>query len=137
MAHSAAHPGRLIILQPARRGPSYQLQTFKGPALRVSSRLMYRSRSEVQTTSSVLHSKKGVSDMSDVTSKDIQSLRLDVNSLRADVAERVRSTAERGWSGAKVSAQTVVEEIEEHALIATLLALLAGIFIGLLIGSRR
>ena len=75
--------------------------------------------------------------MRDVTSQDIQSLRADVNSLRADITERVRATAERGWSGAKDSAQTVVEEIEDHALIATLLALLAGIFIGLLIGSRR
>ena len=91
----------------------------------------------MQMSSSVIHSKKGVSNMRDVTSQDIQSLHADVNSLRADIAERVRATAERGWSGAKDSAQTVVEEIEGHALIATLLALLAGIFIGLLIGSRR
>jgi hypothetical protein len=79
---------------------------------------------------------KKVSYMSDVTSKDIQSLRADVNSLR-DLAERVRSTAERGWSGARDSAQTVVDEIEEHALIATLLAFLAGILMGLLLGMRR
>ena len=75
--------------------------------------------------------------MSDDARKDIQSLRADVNSLRADIADKVRSTAERGWSGAKDGAQTVVEEIEEHALIATIVALLAGIFVGLVIGSRR
>jgi ElaB/YqjD/DUF883 family membrane-anchored ribosome-binding protein len=75
--------------------------------------------------------------MNDVTNKDIQSLRADINSLRADITERVRSTAERGWSGARDGAQTVVEEIEEHAFIATIVALLAGIFIGLVIGSRR
>jgi hypothetical protein len=61
------------------------------------------------------------------------------------VFRHIAGALERDWSliarsnqlpsGAKDGAQTVVEEIEEHALIATLLALLTGIFIGMLMAA--
>ena len=75
--------------------------------------------------------------MTDEASENIKSLRDDVRSLRADIAETVRTTAHRGWRSAKGGAQTVVDEIEEHALIASLFALFVGIALGLLIGTRR
>ena len=49
--------------------------------------------------------------MSYVTSEDIRSLRADLNSLRDDIGDRVRTAADKGWSGAMDSAQSIVDEI--------------------------
>jgi ElaB/YqjD/DUF883 family membrane-anchored ribosome-binding protein len=75
--------------------------------------------------------------MSEVTPEEIRSIRDDVSRLRAEIADRFLYSAERGWTGAKDTAQTVLNEIEERPLIATLLGLLVGLFIGLMLGSRR
>ena len=75
--------------------------------------------------------------MSYVTSEDIRSLRADLNSLGDDIGDRVRTAADKGWSGAMDSAQSIVDEIEEHPRIATLLALMGGIMIGMVIGTTR
>jgi ElaB/YqjD/DUF883 family membrane-anchored ribosome-binding protein len=75
--------------------------------------------------------------MSEVSPEEIRSLRNDVNSLRAEIAERLGDAADRGWTGAKDTAQTVMDEIEERPFVATFLGLILGLLIGLMLGSRR
>ena len=93
--------------------------------------------------------------MSEATNDDIQSLRAELKNLRddftkigdilkesartrgAEAADRLRAHAERGWSEAKNTAQTVLEELEERPLGAAMVVFAAGMLFGLLIGGRR
>ncbi len=93
--------------------------------------------------------------MSEATSDDIQSLRAELGNLRddfakigdilkesartrgAEAADRLRASAERGWSEAKSTAQTVLEEMEERPLGTALAVFVAGMLFGLLLGGRR
>ena len=86
---------------------------------------------------------------------DVQALRAELKNLRADfskvtellkdtarnrgaeAADRLRATAERGWSEAKGTAQTVLEEMEERPLATVAGVFVAGVLFGLLLGSRR
>ncbi|HEX3484584.1 MAG TPA: hypothetical protein VHT51_05960 [Micropepsaceae bacterium] len=86
---------------------------------------------------------------------DIQALRAELKNLRADfskigeilkdtarnrgaeAADKFRATAERGWSEAKSTAQTVIEEMEERPLGTAAAVFVAGILFGLLLGGRR
>jgi ElaB/YqjD/DUF883 family membrane-anchored ribosome-binding protein len=89
------------------------------------------------------------------TDDDIQALRAEFKNLRADfskltellkdtafnrgseAADRLRATAERGWSEAKSTAQTVIEEMEERPLATVAGVFVAGVLFGLLLGGRR
>ena len=55
----------------------------------------------------------------------------------AEAADRLRATAERGWSEAKSTAQTVMEEMEERPLATVAAVFVAGMLFGLLVGGRR
>jgi hypothetical protein len=86
---------------------------------------------------------------------DIQSLRSELKKLRddfakigdilkdvarnrgAEAADRLRSTAERGWSEARSTAQNVLEEMEERPLGTAMVVFVAGMLFGLMLGGRR
>ena len=86
---------------------------------------------------------------------DIQSLRAEFRKLRddfakigdilkdvarnrgAEAADRIRTTAERGWSEARSTAQNVLEEMEERPVGTAMVVFAAGMLFGLLLGSRR
>jgi len=99
---------------------------------------------------------KGTEDtMNAGTDADIQALRAELKNLRADfakiteilkdtarhrgaeAADKIRETAERGWSDAKGTAQTVIEEMEERPLGTAMVVFVAGMLFGLLVGGRR
>ena len=46
-------------------------------------------------------------------------------------------TAERGWSEAKSTAQTVIEEMEDRPLGTAMIVFVAGMLFGVLVGGRR
>ncbi len=81
------------------------------------------------------------------TDSDVQALRAELKNLRADFvkiteilkdsADKLRATAERGWSEAKSTAQTVIEEMEERPLGTAMIVFVAGMLFGVLVGGRR
>jgi len=89
------------------------------------------------------------------TEGDIQALRAELKNLRADfskvtellkdsarnrgaeAADKLRASAERGWSEAKSTAQTVLEEMEERPLGTAAAVFVAGVLFGVLLGGRR
>jgi hypothetical protein len=93
--------------------------------------------------------------MSANTDADMDALRAELKNLRADfaritdilkesaktrgadAAERIRQTAERGWTEAKSTAQTVLEEMEERPLGTAMVVFIGGMLFGLLLGGRR
>ena len=107
-----------------------------------------------------------MSEASSSSDDDIQSLRAELKNLRddftkigdilkdvarnrgAEAADRIRSTAERGWSEAKSTAergwseakstaQNVLEEMEERPLGTAMVVFVAGMLFGLMLGGRR
>jgi len=92
--------------------------------------------------------------MSEATEADIQALLAELKVLRADfnriadilkdtarhgsaeAAERVRETAERGWSEAKSRAEGLIEEMEERPVQSALVIFGVGVLLGLLVGRR-
>src|SRR5690348_6200347 len=93
--------------------------------------------------------------MTGSTDADLQSLRAEFKKLRddfakigdilkdvarnrgAEAADRIRSTAERGWSEARSTAQNVIEEMEERPLGTAMVLFVAGMLFGLMLGGRR
>jgi hypothetical protein len=93
--------------------------------------------------------------MSASTDTDVEALRAELKNLRADfsriteilkdsaksrgaeAADRIRQTAERGWTEAKSTAQTVLEEMEERPLGTAMVVFIGGMLFGLLLGGRR
>jgi ElaB/YqjD/DUF883 family membrane-anchored ribosome-binding protein len=93
--------------------------------------------------------------MSEATDSDVQALRTELRNLRADfskiseilkdtarhrgaeAADKIRETAERGWSEAKSTAQTVIDEMEDRPLGTAMIVFVAGMLFGLLVGGRR
>ena len=93
--------------------------------------------------------------MSETTDSDMQSLLAELRNLRsdfakvgdilketarhrsADAAEKTRETAERGWSEAKSTAKTVIEEMEERPVGTAMVVFVAGMLFGILLGGRR
>jgi hypothetical protein len=93
--------------------------------------------------------------MSAGTDTDVEALRAELKNLRADfaritdilkesaksrgaeAADRIRQTAERGWTEAKSTAQTVLEEMEERPLGTAMVVFIGGMLFGLLLGGRR
>jgi len=55
----------------------------------------------------------------------------------ADAAGRLRETAERGWSDAKTTAQSVLEEMEDRPLGTAMVVFVAGMLFGLMVGGGR
>src|SRR5437868_13831141 len=55
----------------------------------------------------------------------------------AEAAGRIRETAERGWSEAKTTAQTVLEELEERPIGTAMVVFVAGMLFGLMVGGGR
>jgi len=96
-----------------------------------------------------------MNDASNGSDADLQSLRAEFKNLRddfakigdilkdvarnrgAEAADRIRSTAEKGWSEARSTAQNVLEEMEERPLGTAMIVFAAGMLFGLLLGSRR
>jgi ElaB/YqjD/DUF883 family membrane-anchored ribosome-binding protein len=96
-----------------------------------------------------------MSEASSSSDDDIQSLRAELKNLRddftkigdilkdvarnrgAEAADRIRSTAERGWTEAKSTAQNVLEEMEERPLGTAMIVFVAGMVFGLMLGGRR
>jgi ElaB/YqjD/DUF883 family membrane-anchored ribosome-binding protein len=93
--------------------------------------------------------------MSADTDSDIQALRAELKNLRADftkigeilkdtaknrsadAADKLRASAERGWSEAKSTAQTVIEEMEDRPLGTAMVVFVAGMLLGLLVAGRK
>ena len=93
--------------------------------------------------------------MSAANDSDVDALRAELKNLRADfsriteilkdsaktrgaeAADRIRQTAERGWTEAKSTAQTVLEEMEERQLGTAMVVFIGGMLFGLLLGGRR
>jgi ElaB/YqjD/DUF883 family membrane-anchored ribosome-binding protein len=96
-----------------------------------------------------------MSEASSSNDDDIQSLRAELKNLRddfakigdilkdvarsrgAEAADRLRSTAERGWDEARSRAQSVLEEMEERPLGTAMVVFVAGMLFGLMLGGRR
>jgi len=96
-----------------------------------------------------------MSEASNSSDDDIQSLRAELKKLRddfanigdilkdvarnrgADAADKIRSTAERGWNEARSTAQNVLEEMEERPLGTAMVVFVAGMLFGLMLGGRR
>ena len=92
--------------------------------------------------------------MSQATEADIQALLAELKVLRADfnkitdilrdtarhggaeAAERIRETAERGWSEARTRAEGLMEELEERPVQSALVIFGVGVLLGLLVGRR-
>ncbi len=92
--------------------------------------------------------------MSQATEADIQALLAELKVLRADfakiteiikdtarhsgaeAAERLRESAERGWSEARTRAEGLIEEMEERPVQSALVVFGVGILLGLLVGRR-
>jgi ElaB/YqjD/DUF883 family membrane-anchored ribosome-binding protein len=55
----------------------------------------------------------------------------------AEAAGRIRETAERGWSDAKTTAQSVLEELEDRPLGTAMIVFVAGMLFGLMVGGGR
>lgn len=55
----------------------------------------------------------------------------------AEAAGRIRETAERGWSEAKNTAQSVLEELEDRPVGTAVIVFFAGMLFGLMMGGRR
>jgi ElaB/YqjD/DUF883 family membrane-anchored ribosome-binding protein len=55
----------------------------------------------------------------------------------AEAAGRIRETAERGWSDAKTTAQSVLEELEERPIGTAMIVFVAGMLFGLMVGGGR
>ncbi len=86
---------------------------------------------------------------------DVETLRAELKKLRedfakvgetlkdvarnrgAEAADRIRSTAERGWTEARSTAQNVLEEMEERPLATGMAVFVAGMLVGLMLGGRR
>jgi ElaB/YqjD/DUF883 family membrane-anchored ribosome-binding protein len=92
--------------------------------------------------------------MTQATEADIQALLAELKVLRADfnkiteiikdtarhgseeAAERLRETAERGWSEARTRAEGLMEEMEERPVQSALVVFGVGVLLGLLVGRR-
>lgn len=92
--------------------------------------------------------------MSDATEANIQALQAELKVLRADfariadllkdtarhgsaeAADRIRQTAERGWSGAKDTAESLMKEMEERPIGSALTIFGIGVLLGMLLGRR-
>jgi ElaB/YqjD/DUF883 family membrane-anchored ribosome-binding protein len=93
--------------------------------------------------------------MSEATDSDIQALRTELKNLRADftkigeilkdtaknrgadAADKLRASAERGWTEAKSTAQTMIEEMEDRPLGTAMVVFVAGMLLGLLVAGRK
>jgi len=92
--------------------------------------------------------------MSDGTEANIQALQAELKVLRADfariaellkdtarhgsadAADRIRETAERGWSEAQKTAQTLIKEMEERPVGSALTIFGIGVLLGMLLARR-
>ena len=89
------------------------------------------------------------------SSPDVEALRAELRNLRddftkiadilkdsartrgAEAAGRIRETAEQGWSQAKNTAQSVLEELEDRPVGTAVLVFFAGVLFGLMVGGGR
>ena len=89
------------------------------------------------------------------SASDVEALRAELRNLRddftkiadilkdsarnrgAEAAGRIRETAERGWSEAKNTAQTVLEELEDRPVGTAVMVFLAGMLFGMMVGGSR
>ncbi len=55
----------------------------------------------------------------------------------ADAADRLRETAERRWSEAKTTAQSVMDELEDRPLGTAIAVFVAGMLFGMILGGGR
>jgi ElaB/YqjD/DUF883 family membrane-anchored ribosome-binding protein len=92
--------------------------------------------------------------MSDGTEANVQALQAELKVLRADfariaellkdtaryssaeAAERIRESAERGWSEAKNTAQSLMKEMEERPVGSALTIFGIGVLLGMLLARR-
>ena len=92
--------------------------------------------------------------MSQTTEADIEALVAEMKTLRsdfsrigeilkdaarhgsADAADKIREHAERGWTSARTSAQTLIDEMEERPVHTALAVFVVGLLLGLMVGRR-
>jgi hypothetical protein len=55
----------------------------------------------------------------------------------AEAADRIRETAERRWSDAKTTAQSVLDEMEDRPIGTAIAVFVAGMLFGLILGGGR
>lgn len=55
----------------------------------------------------------------------------------AEAADRIRESAERRWSDAKTTAQSVMDELEDRPIGTAVAVFVAGILFGMMLGGGR
>ncbi len=76
-------------------------------------------------------------NLRDDFSKIADILKESARTRGAEAAGRLRQTAERGWSEARNTAQSVFEELEERPVGTAVIVFFAGVLFGLMVGGGR
>ena len=91
----------------------------------------------MNATTDVDQLKSELRNLRDDFSKIADILKDSARTRGAEAAGRIRDTAERGWSEAKNTAQSVLEELEERPVGTAMIVFAAGVLIGLMLGGGR
>lgn len=81
--------------------------------------------------------KSELRNLRDDFSKIADILKDSARARGADAAGRIRETAERGWSEARNTAQSVLEEMEDRPVGTAMIVFAAGVLFGLMLGGGR
>lgn len=76
-------------------------------------------------------------NLRDDFSKIADILKVSARTRGAEAADLIRERAERGWSDAKTTAQSVLEELEERPVGTAIAVFVAGMLFGLIVGGGR
>ena len=76
-------------------------------------------------------------NLRDDFSKIADILKVSARARGAEAADLIRERAERHWSDAKTTAQSVLEELEERPVGTAIAVFIAGMLFGLIVGGGR
>ncbi len=76
-------------------------------------------------------------NLRDDFSKIADILKESARTRGAEAAGRIRQSAERGWSEARNTAQSVLDELEERPVGTAVIVFFAGVLFGLMVGGGR
>lgn len=81
--------------------------------------------------------KSELRNLRDDFSKIADILKDSARTRSAEAAGVIRERAERGWSEAKNTAQSVLEELEDRPIGTAMIVFAAGVLFGLMLGGGR
>jgi hypothetical protein len=64
-------------------------------------------------------------------------LKVSAKTRGAEAADLIRERAERGWTEAKTTAQSVIEELEDRPIGTAIAVFVAGMLFGMMVGGGR